>query len=264
MKSNSIVRSIAFFLLSEFYELKYFMIYRLQSAIWLAYAGFTSLYGLITLTVIYSVSSGIAGWSYFQILALSATATIVLGVLYTVMNPWQMVESMRTGGMDTRLIRPYGVMTLLLSSYGEVTSVGSIVSGAAIFVYAMLHLSVTAVSFIAYMLMTAAGTVALTLFALMLTLLSYHLFKSANFINRVLGILGTAGSYPLSIFGSAMLMVFTVVLPIGIASYYPPEVLFGKISIVPYLGVMALIIAIALVGYKGTEVLIRHYASGGG
>ncbi len=264
MKFNSFMHSIAFFLWSEYYELKYFFIYRGQSAIWLIYSLFTSFYSLITLTIIYNVSSGIAGWSYFQILALSYTASIVLSVFYTVLNPWKIAEAMRTGRMDTFLIRPYGIMTLLLSGYGEITSLGGLAGSVAVFAFAMLHVGVAAIPFAAYLLIMVAGTIALTIFMIMLTILFYHLFKSADFVNRLVGVLSTAGSYPLNIFGPFLLLVFTVVLPIGIASYYPSEALFGKISLVPYLEVLALIFAVTILSYKGTKALMKYYASGGG
>ncbi len=264
MSYRSFMHAVVFFLLNELYAFKYFLIYRLQSAIWIVYSAFTSLYGLITLTIIYSVSSGIAGWSYYQILALSSTATIAVSVLYVVINPWMMVQNMREGRMDTHLIRPYGTITILLSSFSDVTAVGGLPTGAAIFVFAMLHISVSVLSFTAYLAMVVAGTVALILFVLMFTLLSYHLFKSANFVNRLIGVLSTAGSYPLNIFGSFLLLVFTVVLPIGIASYYPPEVLFGKLSAVTYAEVLIVILVVAFASYKASQALIKHYASGGG
>ena len=264
MSYKSFTRAVAFFLLNELYGFKYFLTYRLQSAIWVIYDAFTSLYGLITLTIIYSVSSGIAGWSYYQILALSSTATMVVSVLYVVINPWTMVQNMREGKMDTHLIRPYGIITILLSSFGDVTSIGGLPTGAAIFTFAMLHISFSALPFLAYLAMVIAGTIALILFVLMFTLLSYHLFKSANFVNRLIGVLSTAGSYPLNIFGSFLLLIFTVVLPIGIASYYPPEVLFGKISALPYIEVLVVILAVAFASYKASQALIKRYASGGG
>lgn len=264
MSFKPLVSALSFFMLNQLYRFKYFMVYRLQSAIWLIYSAFTNFYGLITLTIIYGVSSGIAGWSYFQILALSGTVTMVVNVLYTVVNPWAMVQDMREGRMDTHLIRPYGIITILLSSFGETTAMGGFVSGLAIFAFATIHTGFSMLPFAAYLAMAAAGTIALILFILMFALLSYHLFKSANFVNRIFGVISTAGSYPLKIFGSFLLLIFTVVLPIGVASYYPPEALYGKISMLPYAEVMIVILAVALASYKTSQALIKRYASGGG
>lgn len=264
MKIGNLFYSMRLLLWSNFYEIRSFVTYRLQSLIWFIYSGFTSLYALITLTVIYNVSKGIAGWDYFQILALSSTITILINIIYTLVEPWSLVQEMRHGNLDIWLMRPYGVVTILFSTFGSFTSFAGVISGVAIFIYALYHVSFSVMSLLAFLLLFSLGSVAMLLFIIMLSLLSYHLFRSANFTNRLLGVLSSAGSYPLVIYGPILAMVFTVALPIGVASYYPAETLFGRVSPTLYLIIIILELAVTVVSYKAIHVLMKHYTSGGG
>jgi ABC-type uncharacterized transport system permease subunit len=264
MKANNLFYFMRLLLWSNFYQVRSFFTYRLQSLIWFIYSGFTSLYALITITIIYNVSKGIAGWDYFQILALSSTITIFMNLIYTLVNPWSLVQEMRHGNLDTWLMRPYGIVTILLSTFGSFTSLAGVISGVAIFIYALYHVSFSVMSLFAFLLLFSLGSVAMVLFIVMLSILSYHLFRSANFTSKLLGVLSSAGSYPLVIYGPILAMVFTVALPIGIASYYPTETLFGRINPSLYLAIIFLEVVVTMVSYKAINVMMRHYTSGGG
>jgi len=125
-----------------------------------------------------------------------------------------------------------------------------------------LHLSLAYI--ITFLGIVAIGTYALMMFLLMLTVLSYHLFKSGMFMEGLIGTLSMVGGYPLSIFGTMIMLLFSVLLPIGMAVYYPAELIFGKISIVFSIATILFSIAIAFVSYKLFYVLMRNYTSGGG
>lgn len=265
MSTKGVTDSFLFSVWVWVYRFRTFFSYRTQAVIWLVYSGFTSFYSLITLTVIYSVSSGVPGWSYFQILALSSTVTIAMNVIYSAIDPWNLVREMRQGGIDMQLARPYGIVTALLNMPDVwPVSVAGVATGLGILVFALFHVSFSAVSMLEFILVFSLGLLSLVMFMLMLTVVSYHLFKSANFISRVMGVMERAGSYPLNIYGVALTMLFTIAFPIGIASYYPAETLFGMISMYSYLTVIVLEIGVTAVSYKAVHALMKNYASGGG
>jgi ABC-2 type transport system permease protein len=265
MSTNDITDSIAFFAWVWVYRFKTFFTYRGQVAIWFTYSSLTSFYSLITMSIIYSVSSGVPGWSYFQILVLSYMVTVAMNILYFTIDPWDLVREMRFGGLDMQLVRPYGVVTLLLSMPDVwPIAIGGIVSGVAILIFALLHVSFSIMSLLGFVFMFSLGSISFVLFTLLFTILSYHLFKSAGFIGRITNVLSTAGNYPLSIYGAVITLLFTVVLPIGIASYYPAEALFGELSALSYTAVIAIEIVVAAISYKGIYALMKRYTSGGG
>src|SRR5271154_2210166 len=76
------------------------LVYRLQALIWGSASIFSTITGFVIVTVIYAVSSGIPGWSYFQLLALTAMANISGGTLSYFVSIYGMIKQMRTGGID--------------------------------------------------------------------------------------------------------------------------------------------------------------------
>jgi len=260
----SIVDSIRYYLITQEYSWKKFFAFRAQSLLWLFYNAFIGFLSVIAITVIYSVSSGFAGWNYYQMLILSSTLGMVLSSIWYNLNSWEISHSMRHGGLDSYMIRPYGLATVMLSMGGAYTELGGFATNLAIFAYSawILHLSILYI--IIFFSVVAIGTYALLMFFLMFSVLSYHLIKSSRFINNLLATLGMVGNYPLSIFGNIIMLLFTLLIPIGIAVYYPAELLFGEINITLSLAIIAFSLTVAFISYKLFYFLMRYYTSGGG
>jgi len=261
----TLIDSIKYYLINQVYAWKSFFAYRTQSLLWLFYSVFTGIFSFITMTVIYNVSSGFPGWNYYQMLILSSTVVMVIDAIEYNVNSWSVISSMRRGILDMHMVRPYGLVTIMISTQsGAKMLISGFASGLAIFAYAalMLHLSLAYV--ITFLGIVAIGTYALMMFLLMLTVLSYYLFKSGMFVNRLIDTLSVVGSYPLSVFGTIIMLLFSILVPIGIAVYYPAELMFGKINVAFSIAIILFSLAVAFVSYKLFYVLMRHYTSGGG
>ncbi len=259
-----IADSIRFYLASQYLAWKTAISYRFSFVLWLIYSTFSEIYAVIAITVIYTVSSGIAGWSYYQMLLLSAAATMVLGAIYYHIESRMVVNKMRNGGYDGLFSKPYGLVTIMLSTSGGTTEISGFVSGLLVFAYSAIKLRLPLESVLVYLAVFGIGTFALLLFVLMLTALTYLLFKSSSFMNNFLGFLSTAASYPINIYGPVFSLLFTVVVPIGIATYYPAGMIFGKISPGAIAIVIVLSVLVGAISYKLFYAIMKHYSSGGG
>jgi len=197
-------------------------------------------------------------------LILSSTVGMVIVAIGYNVNSWGLIRSMRRGMLDMQMVRPYGLVTIMISQSGSPPIISSFASNLAIFVYAafMLHLSL--VYIITFLGIVAIGAYALIMFWLMLTVLSYHLFKSGMFMNGLINTLSVVGSYPLSIYGTIIMLLFSIIVPIGIAVYYPAELLLDKINVVFSIAIILFSLALAFVSYKLFYMLMRNYTSGGG
>jgi ABC-type uncharacterized transport system permease subunit len=184
------------------------------------------------MTVIYNVSSGFPGWSYYQMLILSSTVGMVIAAIGYNVNSGGVIRSMRQGMLDMHMVRPYGLVTITISQSGAPPIISSFASNLAIFAYAVLMLHLSLAYIITFLGIVAIGTYALIMFWLMLTVLSYHLFKSGMFMYGLINTLSVVGSYPLSIYGTIIMLLFSIIVPIGIAVYYPAELLLDKINVV--------------------------------
>jgi len=261
----TLINSIKYYLINQVYEWKSFFAYRADSLLWLFYSAFEGIFSFITITVIYYVSSGFPGWSYYQMLILSSTVGMVIAAIEYNVNSVSVIGSMRSGMLDMQMVRPYGLATIMISTQsGDKTLISGFATSLVIFTYAALKLHLSLAYIITFLGIVAIGTYALMMFLLMLTVLSYHLFKRGMFMQGLIGTLSMVGGYPLSIFGTIVMLLFSVLVPIGMAVYYPAELIFGKISIVFSIATILFSLAIAFVSYKLFYVLMRNYTSGGG
>lgn len=261
---NRLVRDIKFFLLSQVYHWKGFLFYKTQASVWMVYSLMSLVYSFVTISVIYEASSGIAGWNYYQMLFLSATSSIVLNVMMYVLDPDAINQMLRTGGMDLYLVKPYGRATIFLSATGRPSSLALIAGAFIMLFYAIANIGFNPLYFISYVVLMVLGTIAFVLFALMLTLLTYHLLKSRETMHSLLSFVEKTARYPLPVYGIMGQLLFTLVLPLGIASYYPAQAFLFGISAERFIEVVIVSLTISVVSYLLFNKLMQYYTSGGG
>jgi ABC-type uncharacterized transport system permease subunit len=238
--------------------------YRFQASLWFFVALMDVLNVLVTITVIYGVSSGIAGWSYAQMLALAGFSSTAFGILFFLMNPFNLIMAMRNGSADQLFTKPYNKIVMVFSKYGSFNLISLIFGGIALLVYGIMNTQFSILPLIASIFLFLLGTTAMLMFILFISLLSYVLFKSGSYINWLTGIIQNASQYPLFIYGSVFMVLLTVAAPIAIATFYPAELIFMKVSITTVAEVAAATIVMAYLFYKGSMYLFRFYTSGGG
>ena len=224
----------------------------------------TILYSIVAITVVYTVSNGIFGWSYFQVLALAGITDMIFSLSAYMALPQNIISRLRDGNMDMWFTKPYSYLMILFGAFGSPTSLGGFVTGLGLFLYSVIQLHVQLISILYFIPVFIAGAAAFIMFNLMLTVVAYHLIKSGNFIEDMNNMLGGLGQYPLSVYGFVGQLIFTIAIPIGIAYYYPAEVLFGFIGTDSIVAALVLSIVVILVSRKIIYAVLKNYSSGGG
>jgi ABC-2 type transport system permease protein len=255
--------SVRYILVSQYYGWKSFFIYRLQAVISLISTAVYMTTSILTIVVIYSVSTGIPGWDYYHLLFLSLLSGLTISMV-GYFNFYNIPRLLREGNYDAYFTKPIGKLSLMLCSPNAVSSPTGIVATAALLCYVGSIIGFQIQNALLFLGMFAVGLAAFLLFLTMLSVLSYRLIKSGTFINRMANLVGKAAQYPLPIYGIAIQSVFSVMIPVGIAVYYPTEAFFGTIS--PTVCVYAVIVgvAVALLSRMALYRLMQGYSSGGG
>lgn len=243
---------------------KSFLTYRLQAAVWMLGEAITILYSIVAITVVYTISNGIFGWSYFQVLALAGITNMIFSLSAYMIVPHEIISRLRDGKIDMWFTKPYSYLIILSGAFGSPTALAGFVSGLGLLVYSVIQLHVQAIKLLYFIPTFIAGTAAFIMFILMITVVSYILFKSGDFIDDMKNMLGGLGQYPLSVYGILGQLIFTILIPIGIAYYYPAEVLFGFVGIEGTIAELLLSIVIILVSRKIIYEVLKGYSSGGG
>ncbi|MCL4383777.1 MAG: ABC-2 family transporter protein [Candidatus Marsarchaeota archaeon] len=240
------------------------MIYRSQFIAWMLVFLLMNLISLITITIVYSMSKGIAGWDYYQMLLISSLANTMTGIFLYIIWPPAVGHSMRNGEFDQFIVKPYNPFISIISNYGIIEGISMGIGGVLIFAYAAYMTHISIITILLVLSVSLLGLSSLIMFLIMISLASYVLFKGSGYISSLINISDSASRYPITIYGLPGMLLFTFVMPVGLASYYPAAFIFGKISIFAMMLLMLFEIATIVIYYKICKWLITKYESGGG
>lgn len=262
---NTVYRNIEYFFICQLYSLKTLFAYRFQGMVWLFYSLISVVNAFVAITVIYNISTGITGWNYYQLLLLAAATSMAMGVsaIFT-SSGWEMIWHMRHGTIDPYLAKPYTTLAIMLSNFGDASQLSAIGGGLLMFAYAAFSLQISLASLLVFAAMFALGLGAFVMFIMMITIAAYHLFKSGQFMDQINNILMNAGRYPLKVYTPIGQLIFSVLLPIGVASYYPSTVILNEASPVGFVEVVIIAVVLFWVSHRLFYALMKRYTSGGG
>ena len=253
--------TIRIMLIAQLYGWKSMMIYRTQFVFQIFYAAFSPLVTYIFMSVIYTATHGVPGWSFYQLLFLSSLVGLVNPLLAYMTAPAGLLRGLRVGLLDVYLIRPYSAFTALFSNFGDTTAAMAILDTMVLTVYALAHINANPYGIVMFLLLFLSGVLLLAMFTVLLSLLVYRRFRSGGTFQGILNTMFNYGNYPLSLYGTTATILLTLVLPIGFATYLPAEVALNRLSPADFVAIFASTIAISYAFYRAIKFELRGYTS---
>jgi ABC-2 type transport system permease protein len=220
--------------------------YRADLFVMMASFGLTQGIGYVFLWVIFQQMPNVAGWSLHEVICVYALVFITEGfVALACEGLWSLSWIRHRGDFDVILVRPVSpLLQVMLASVG-LSGLSAILIGLAMIGYSLQHVQIE----------WSAGRIglALGLFVSAIAVRTASVLISAAIgfwiespFNPVLPIVHNVSNFarfPLSIYGRAMHLVLTFVIPFGFISYYPAAWLFGK-SETAWIGLCTPIVAV--------------------
>jgi ABC-2 type transport system permease protein len=141
-------------------------------------------------------------------------------------------ELVRTGQMDSILVRPLGTLGQTLTSDTDLKQVGGVVQGAAVFALALARADVTWTPGRLLMLaaMLASGFVIFCSVWIGTNSAAFWLVNVREATNAFTYGGNFLTQYPLDIFGAWFRRLFAFVIPIAFVNYFPSLYILGKSS----------------------------------
>ncbi len=248
-------------LISQIYRWKSISVYRTQFVFQIIYSAAGPLVTYFFISVIYTATRGIPGWSFYQLLFLSSLVGLASPLVSYVATPSNVLKSLRRGTLDTLLLRPYSAFTAMMSNYGDPTAGLAALDASVLTLYAALHLQIGATEAAMFLVMLILGVLLLAIFSLLLVTLFYKIFRSGGTFQSMLNTMFNYGQYPLSIYGFPGTLLLTLVIPIGFATYVPAELLTGAIKPAGFLALAAIAIALMLIFHQIIRAKLKGYTS---
>lgn len=249
----------SFFKVGALNELQYrvnFFIQLLQSLIALAV-------GLVGLTLVFSHTTELGGWSRAELLAVMGVHILMGGLIRMTIQPnmERLMGDVQEGTLDYALTKPADSQALV--SVREVriwqgvdVLMGLIVLGVAVY---QLQQQVDLLEALAFAAALVCGGLLIYAFWLALTTGAFWVVRMEQIVELFQG-LYAAGRYPVSLYPDWLRTGLTFLVPVAFAVTVPAEALTGRLTAETLLGAFALTAAV-LAGARWFWFFgLRHYS----
>lgn len=173
----------------------------------------------------------IGGWSLGEIAFLYGLRLIVHAVAGVLAGPFFGLEwQVRSGQFDRYLVRPVSPLLQFMTQSVQVSVLGDLLGGLAIFLAANALTDVAwTIPAIAYLLLAIVGGALVELATrILIGALTFKTLTSAPLMFLSDSVFSTYANYPLSIFGSILAWIFTFLIPLAFVAYLPASVLLDR------------------------------------
>ncbi len=212
---------------------------------------------IIQWVVLFSIRDNIGGYTLKQVLLLWGLAAMTYGVSrFFFAKAFTLSNVINNGKLDSFLVQPKNVLISAITTDVSPSALGDILYGYIIlFIYGFSF-----GTFFLYTLFGILGGLIVTSISVILNSLSFWFQKTDVIAETGNNLMTNFATYPDGIFKGAVKLLLYTLVPVGIATYLPIQVLteFNLIKLLIVLVFTIVIVALAfLVFYKG----LKRYSS---
>ncbi|HEX3048436.1 MAG TPA: ABC-2 family transporter protein [Bacillota bacterium] len=215
---------------------------------------------------IYSKTKGFPGWSFDQVLLFQSVVLLVTGIRDTIFgNVRPFFEGgVQFGGVDRILLFPFSSLGMVLVKGFQHSSFPFILSGLLTLVYSLNRLKISLQWWqvgllLLFIVIGLILYLAFTIFHCALALRFIYVERLREVFDRIVNF----SCYPAEIFSGLAKIIYLAIIPIAVFSYYPSQVLLGRLNVICILGA-----SISLVLFWGSimfwNIQLKKYSGTGG
>jgi viologen exporter family transport system permease protein len=175
----------------------------------------------------------LAGWGLGEIAFLYGFRLIVHAAAGVMTGPiFRLDNEVRTGEFDRYLMRPVGPLLQFVTQRVEISILGDLVGGLAIFAYAnsLIQVARDPATVLYFAFALAGGVLAEAGVRILIGAISFRFLASEPFLYLADSVFSTFANYPLSLFGSGIAAILTVAVPVALVAYLPGLVMLDRAS----------------------------------
>jgi len=226
---------------------------------------------LATVLVIFNVTSVLGGFGFRDAFFMSAIASLAFsGADLVVGSIDQLRLNIRTGQLDSMLVRPLRLLPQLVSADVELRRAGRILEGVVVLAVAagIAHVPWSVASAALIVLAPIAGSVLFSALFITTATVAFWWIDSGEFGNGFTYGGRDFTNYPMTVYGQVFRRMFAVGLGFAFVAYYPALTMLRRrdpLGLPPWTGWLSLVVAsiACLVATTVWRVGVRHYRSTG-
>lgn len=218
---------------------------------------------LLGLSVIFSHTNDLRGWTAEGLLVLIGIHFFISGLVGLVVRPSMeaLMEGIRLGTFDFVLTKPVDAQLLASAQRVAPQAITDVLLGMGVVLYGATRtdLHVGGFAVLLFVVTLLAGSIIVYGFLLLLSTTAFWLVRIDNVLVIFQSLFGTAGRWPVTIFPGWMRPLLTFVVPIAFAVTVPAQALTGQLS--PGTALLSVLVAaLFLVGSRIFWLIaLRHY-----
>jgi ABC-2 type transport system permease protein len=190
--------------------------------------------GLIVLSLVYSHTSTLNGWTESELLVIVGVQILLGGVIRSTIQPnmQQLVDEVRDGKLDFLLTKPEDAQTLVSLRRVEIWEAVDVVSGSVIVVVGALRIShgIGVGHAFAFLGLLGLGALLLYCFWLILATGSFWVINLGYLAELFEGVYQT-GRWPIGVYPGWLRYSMTYLVPIGFAVTVPAQALTNRLHL---------------------------------
>lgn len=199
--------------------------------------------GILAFSIIFKSVTAIKGWNYYELVFIYAFSLLTIApgeILFS--NLWNLGGDLRHGTFIKYYLRPLNIMFYYMSENFEFKTLGQIIVGSAALFYSAAQLNITLSFFKILLLLFSLFSSSLIITSIMLIAAStgFWVINSYCVIDFACK-LRDFSRYPISIYNKIFRFVFSFIIPIGFAAFYPSQLFLrpSKINLIIYFSPVA-------------------------
>jgi ABC-2 type transport system permease protein len=179
---------------------------------------------LVFIGAVFARIPDLNGWTMAEVVLITSLVVLAEGIgslLYE--GAWGLPWRVNQGEMDYLLVRPYSVLLQITSGKIGLNGVGNLLTGGLMFGWALANADVdlSPSGILLLIVMVISGVFVKFSIVMAATSVSFWLIGPNFNLAIALHQVGDLARYPLTVYGGAVRLGLTVLLPFGFVSFYP-------------------------------------------
>jgi len=219
--------------------------------------------GLVVLSLVYSHTNELHGWSESELLALLGVQILLGGVIHAFVQPnmQRLMEDVQQGTLDYALTKPEDAQLLVSVRQVRVWQLVEVVSGLVLLLVGLagVHSSVGPLDALAFAVALLLGASMVYCFWLVVTTVAFWVVRIEHVLELFEGVYQT-GRWPVGIYPGWLRYSVTFLVPVGFAVTVPAEALTSRLHALTLLGAAGFAAGLFALTRWFWRYGLRHYS----
>ena len=207
--------------------------------------------------ILYSLKDDVGGYTFKQVLLLWGMAALVYGISrFFFREAFDLSEIINSGKLDNYLVQPKNILIQCITSSVEVSAIGDMLYGMIMLV--IFGLSIKTI--LLFLFCGICGALVVVSISIIFSSLAFWFGRTEMVANTINSLMINFATYPEGIFKGLIKILFYTILPLGLTTYVPVQLIsnFNPIYLLyMVIGTIVFIMTAFIMFYKG----LKRYSS---